>query len=38
MDCLEECFPFFKKKIFLVIFRERGREIEREGEKHRCEQ
>ena len=29
--------PFFKKKDFyLFIFRERGREGEKEGEKHQC--
>ena len=28
---------FFFKILFLFIFRERGREVEREGEKHQCE-
>ena len=28
--------PFFKKRFYLFIFRERGREGEREGEKHQC--
>ena len=28
---------FFKKIFYLLIFRERGREGEREGEKHECE-
>ena len=27
---------FFKKRFYLLIFRERGREGEREGEKHQC--
>ena len=27
--------PFVKEKLYLSIFRERGREGEREGEKHR---
>ena len=27
---------FLKKKFYLFIFRERGREGEREGEKHHC--
>ena len=26
----------FKKRFYLFIFRERGREGEREGEKHQC--
>ena len=28
--------PFFKKRFYLFIFREREREGEREGEKHQC--
>ena len=31
-----EVVPFFKKRFYLFIFRERGRKGEREGEKHRC--
>ena len=27
---------FFKKRFYLFIFRERGRERERKGEKHQC--
>ena len=27
---------FFKKRFYLFIFRDRGREAEREGEKHQC--
>ena len=27
---------FFKDRFYLLIFRERGREGEREGEKHQC--
>ena len=32
------CFFFglLKKRFYLFIFRERGREGEREGEKHQC--
>ena len=31
------CFlKLFLKRFYLFIFRERGREIEREGEKHQC--
>ena len=29
-------FSFFKKRFYLFIFRERGKEGEREGEKHQC--
>ena len=29
-------FAFFKKRFYLFIFREKGREGEREGEKHQC--
>ena len=28
--------PFTKKKNYLFIFREKGREGQREGEKHQC--
>ena len=30
------CFVHLKKKMFFIIFHERGREGEREGEKHQC--
>ena len=30
------CFLFFKKRFHLFIFREKGREGEREGEEHQC--
>ena len=29
-------FYFFNKKFYLFIFRQRGREGERKGEKHQC--
>ena len=29
-------FSFFFKRFYLFIFRERGREGEKEGEKHQC--
>ena len=33
-----ECskYPIFKKILFIFIFKERGREGEKEGEKHQC--
>ena len=30
------CILFLKKRFYLFIFRQRGREGEREGEKHQC--
>ena len=30
------CFYLFFKRFYLFIFRQRGREGEREGEKHQC--
>ena len=32
----KKLFFFFKKDFYLFIFREKGREGEREGEKHQC--
>ena len=31
---MKSFFPFFKKRFYLLIFREKEREGEREGEKH----
>ena len=35
-DPFLQCFSFFKKKDFIYLFLERGREREGEGEKHQC--
>ena len=34
LDC--PCFCLFFKRFYLFVFRERGREGEREGKKHQC--